>query len=84
MPIGKKITLYWDCFNGYSDEFDYEAYDYVVYIKHGSPFLNTDISDAEIRIKQRAEAVSSFEGKFGEAEYYVSSCLLYTSDAADE
>ena len=83
MPIGKKITLYWDCFNGYSDEFDYEAYDYVVYIKHGSPFLNTDISDAEIRIKQRAEAVSSFEGKFGEAEYYVSSADYLNEDEDD-
>ena len=37
---GAKITLYWDSFNGYDDEYDHSAYDY--------------------------------------------SCLLYTSDAADE
>ena len=39
---GAKITLYWDSFNGYDDEYDHSPYDYSIYVKFGSPFINTD------------------------------------------
>lgn len=81
MPVGKKLTLYWDSFNGFDDELDHSAYDYNVYIKHGTPFTNTDTTDAELKQKQRLEAVESFAGKLGEAEYYVESANYEEEDS---
>ena len=81
MPVGKKLTLYWDSFNGFDDELDHSAYDYNVYIKHGTPFTNTDATDAELKQKQRLEAVESFAGKLGEAEYYVESANYEEEDS---
>ena len=59
---GAKITLYWDSFNGYDDEYDHSAYDYSIYVKFGSPFINTDETSPTQRSDQQTEANKSFAG----------------------
>lgn len=77
MPIGKKITLFWD---SHSEEETFEAYQYHVYIKHGSPFSNVDTTDAGLRGKQQTEARNSFVGKLGESEHHIDASSYLEKD----
>lgn len=81
---GARIILYWDSFNGYDDEYDHSPYDYSIYVKFGSPFINTDETLPTQRSAQQEEANKSFEGIGGvESAFWVSADQYITKFTDD-
>ena len=81
---GAKITLYWDSFNGYDDEYDHSPYDYSIYVKFGSPFVNTDETSPTQRSDQQAEASNSFVGIVDDKSAFWVSADQYVSEFTDD
>ena len=81
---GARIILYWDSFNGYDDEYDHSPYDYSIYVKFGSPFINTDETSPTQRSNQQTEASESFVGIVDARSTFWVTADQYISEATDD
>ena len=81
---GARIILYWDSFNGYDDEYDHSPYDYSIYVKFGSPFVNTDETSPTQRSDQQAEASNSFVGIVDDKSAFWVSADQYITKFTDD